>query len=171
MDIDGIFAKIASHMIKGMMIHNELTNYYAFLGLDGYRKFQRRRFIEESKSFLDLNEFYIKATGKLIPNVKIDIPSVIPQNVYRYNREDISGNDIRNAVKTTTKMWVDWEKETKQLYEDCYMSLINDNGAVFVASKVKELINDVGAELEEAVSFWMSKKASDFSIEVILQEQ
>lgn len=68
-------------------------------------------------------------------------------------------------------MWIDWEKETKQLYEDCYMSLINDNGAVFVASKVKELINDVGAELEEAVSFWMSKKASDFSIEVILQEQ
>ena len=95
MDIDGIFAKIASHMIKGMMIHNELTNYYAFLGLDGYRKFQRKRFIEESKSFLDLNEFYVKATGKLIPNVKIDIPSVIPQNVYRYNREDISGNDIR----------------------------------------------------------------------------
>ena len=55
MDIDGIFAKIASHMIKGMMIHNELTNYYTFLGLDGYRKFQRKRFIEESKSFLDLN--------------------------------------------------------------------------------------------------------------------
>ena len=63
------------------------------------------------------------------------------------------------------------EKETKQLYEDCYLSLINDNGAVFVASKVKELIDDVGAELAEAISFWMSKKASDFSIEVILHEQ
>lgn len=54
------------------------------------------------------------------------------------------------------------EKETKQLYEDCYLSLINDNGAVFVASKVKELIDDVGAELAEAISFWMSKKSIRF---------
>ena len=38
MTIKEIYAQIAEHMIKGMMIHEQLANYYDFLGLKGYKR-------------------------------------------------------------------------------------------------------------------------------------
>ena len=38
MTIDEIFAELGAHMIKGLMIHNQMMVYYDFLYLPGYSK-------------------------------------------------------------------------------------------------------------------------------------
>jgi len=38
MTIEEIFNKIASHMVEGIMIHDEMANAYDFLGLFGFAK-------------------------------------------------------------------------------------------------------------------------------------
>lgn len=83
----------------------------------------------------------------------------------------LSTNDIRQIVKATLKEWVDWEAETKELYEDCYTKLISDNAAVADAMFVAKLIKEVDKEHSEAYKFWLYKKATDFDIDIIISEQ
>ena len=59
MIIDDIFSKIAAHMIKGLMVHEQLSNYYDFLGLRSYSNDHEEHYILESKSFRNLNRYYM----------------------------------------------------------------------------------------------------------------
>ena len=38
MTVEEIFKNLANHMIKGLILHSELANYYDFLNLTGYKK-------------------------------------------------------------------------------------------------------------------------------------
>ena len=35
MTVEEIYAELSAHMIKGIMMHEQLANYYDFLGLEG----------------------------------------------------------------------------------------------------------------------------------------
>ena len=38
MTVDEIFSKLSGHMIKGLMIHDQMSDYYDFLSLRGYKR-------------------------------------------------------------------------------------------------------------------------------------
>ena len=48
MTVEEIFGKIVQHQIKGLMIHEQLSNYYDFLGLSGYKRFHECHYYEEN---------------------------------------------------------------------------------------------------------------------------
>ena len=171
MTVDEVFTAIVSHMVKGVMMHEQLSSYYAFAGLHGYEKYHSDRYIEESKTLIKTSSYYTSRYGRLIQDIKIDIPKLIPQSMYKHTTEELGVNDIRQIVKATLKEWVDWEAETKELYEDCYAKLISDNTAVADAMFVAKLIKEVDKEHSEAYSFWLYKKSTDFDINVIIGEQ
>ena len=50
-----IFSKIAAHMIEGLMFHQQMANYYEFLGLEGYAQCHGYRYMEESCNFQMIN--------------------------------------------------------------------------------------------------------------------
>ena len=170
MTISEIYSNIYSHMIKGMMIHEQLADYYDFLGLEGYKRCHEYHFLLETCAFRGLCRYYINHHNKLIPEQKIDNPDVIPQSWYKYTRQDVDTNTKRNAVKEALNAWVNWEKETKQLYEKSYNELIALN-EVASACKIKELIKDVDCELKKAERYLLNKKAIDFDINDIIAEQ
>ena len=41
-----IFNKLASHMIEGIMIHDEMSRAYSFLGLEGFKLCHEYHFLE-----------------------------------------------------------------------------------------------------------------------------
>ena len=47
MTCEEIFTNLAEHQIKGMMVHEQLANYYDFLGLPGYRNCHEYHFMKE----------------------------------------------------------------------------------------------------------------------------
>ena len=117
MTVEEIFATISSHMVKGLMIHTQLADYYDFLGLCGYKRCHEYHALKETCSYRGINRYYINHYNKLVVEQPIENPEVIPQNWYQYTRQDVDANTKRNAVKNGLDKWVEWEQETKKLYE------------------------------------------------------
>ena len=170
MTVDEIFAEVSAHMIKGLMIHTQLADYYDFLGLQGYKRCHEYHALKESCSYRGINRYFINHYNKLVPEKEIENPDIIPENWYRYTRQDVDANTKRNAVKSGLEKWVEWEQDTKKFYEQMYVELMNLQ-EVSGALKMKELICDVDQELKKAQRYHLNKMATDYNINSIISEQ
>lgn len=170
MTVAEVYKEIAAHMIKGMMIHEQLANYYDFLGLDGYKKCHEYHYLMETCSYRKVCQYYINHHNKLIDYMDIENPHIIPNNWYGHSQSEVDVNTKRNAVKTGLHAWIDWETDTKKLYEQMYKELMN-NDAIASACMIRGLIEDVDHELCKAQKYLINKEMVSYSIESILSEQ
>ena len=67
MPVEEIFKEVSKHMIEGLMFHEQLSEYYLFLGLDGYSKCHDYHYLCESKAFSKLNKMFVTLFNKLLP--------------------------------------------------------------------------------------------------------
>lgn len=170
MTVEEIYSKLASHMIQGLMTHEQLANYYDFLGLKGYKRCHEYHYLDETCNYRKLCRYFINHHSKLIPESDVDNPEIIPSNWYRYERQDVDNGTKVNAIKNGITLWVNWEKETKKLYEEMYEELININ-EVASAMNLKMFICGVDEELKCAERKFLDLKAIDYSLEVIIPAQ
>ena len=170
MTVDEVFTKISSHMIEGLMFHSQMAEYYQFLGLPGYCQCHEYHYLEETRSYHKIIIDYITCFNKLLPAGKANDPGLIPANWYKYTRTDVDVNTKRTSVKSGLEKWVAWEKETKTLYQQMHQELIK-LGEIAAALKVEELIEDVTEELKEAEQYLLNKKATDYDMVDIVEEQ
>jgi len=171
MTVEQVFQKIASHMIEGVMTHDELTNYYDFLGLSGMKTLHKYHAICEYIGYQKLCKHFISCHNKLIQTDKVNSQiSVIPENWYNYTRVEVDGATKKSAIKSGLNMWWNWEMKTKQLYEDMYKELC-DLEEYTDAEMVLSLLHDVANELKCANREYLSKKAVDYDLGYILGEQ
>jgi hypothetical protein len=155
--VDEIYARIAQHQIKGIMLHEQFANYYDFLGLKGYKRCHEYHYLDETCAYRGLCRYFINHHNKLIPQLPVEDPKIIPDSWYRYTRQDVDTTTKKNAVKNGLIIWVDWEKDTKKLYEQMYKELIAID-EVASAMKIKQLICDVDCELKKAERYQLEKK-------------
>lgn len=149
METKETFAKLKSHILEGMVFHDEMSRYFDFLGMDGQKKCHEHHYEEETKNYRTLCSFYMKHYNQLIPTEPMSQPDVIPQNWFNYERKDVDISTKRNAVKTAYNKWIAWESETKSFYEDMYAELM-DNAEISSALFIEYFISDVSEELAEA---------------------
>jgi hypothetical protein len=102
----------------------------------------------------------------LIRESRIDPPDVIPKDWYNYTRQDVDVSTKRSAVKVGLEQWINWEKETKELYE----SFGKETTDTLTHDLLCELAKDVSKELDNALSYQLRKKALDYSITEIMSE-
>ena len=62
MELKEIYSNIVSHMIKGMMIHAQLADYYDFLGLQGYKRCHEYHYMKESCAYRGVSRYFIILT-------------------------------------------------------------------------------------------------------------
>lgn len=170
MTCEVIFKEIINHMVEGLMIHEELSNYYLFLGLPKYAKCHEKHYYSENKNYKKFYNYYITTYNKLIPNIKVDVPEVIPQSWYQYMRQDVDMKTKQTAVKAGLEKWVDWEQETYQLYQDMYNELIKLN-KIHDAKVVEKLICDVKCELDDIYQYHLNKLSTNYDMVYIIEEQ
>lgn len=170
MTVEEIYSKILQHMIKGLMFHEQMSNYYDFLGLKGYKRCHEYHYLEENCAMRTLNRYFINHHNKLIPKLDVSDPEIIPNSWYKYSRQDVDNGTKKNAVKNGLTLWREWETETKELYEKMYKELI-DIDEVASAMKIKELICDVNCELKKVERYQLNKKATDYDLIDIIEEQ
>jgi len=170
MTVEDIFTKMASHMLDGVMIHEQLVHYHNFLHLPGYARFHMERCLGESVSYMRLYNYYLSHYGKLIPDVKVAPTNVIPKTWYSHTKKDVDSSTLRSSVKAGLEMWIDWEKDTQKLYQELYMALM-EIGEIASANYVSECISDVTEELKEAECYYLNKKIRDYDITDIMDEQ
>lgn len=169
-NVESIFSSLAKHMITGLMVHDQFNSYYTFLNLPSYARCHKEHYDSESCNYFKLKHHYMKAHDKLIKEQAIANPETIPASWNNYSKIDVDTNTKRTAVRDGLKKWMDWEKETKTLYETAYTKLLSLN-EVDDAIFVKHLIKEVSCELAEVKKWYIEKQDCDFSISSIIEDQ
>lgn len=173
MTVEEIGGLIAQKMLQGTMIHQQLINYYNFLGLKGYQKCHEYHYQEESCAYIKFMDYFISHYNRLLPRYSFDSltsPSIVPQNWYGYNREDVDINTKRNAVKSGLEKWIAWEADVKHFLQEMYTELMNIN-EVALAFEIHKNIQEVDNELKHARLKYLEIKATDFDMTIIISEQ
>ena len=170
MTVEEIYSRIANHMIQGMMMHEQLANYYDFLGLKGYKRCHEYHYMKETCSYRSVCRYFINHHNQLIPYSDVSNPNVIPDSWYRHDRQDVDPGTKKTAVRTGLTKWVEWERNTKKFFEQMYKELIDIN-EVASACKIKQLIMDVDCELKKAERYHLNKEAIGYDLVSIIDEQ
>lgn len=170
MTIEEVFTKLATHMVEGMMIHDTLTKGYDFLGLYGFSKCHEYHHIAETKGYECLLHYYSSRYHKLLNIKNIPEPDIIPETWYKYTTMAVDAGTKRSAVKTMMEKWVEWERDTKKLYQEMYQELCG-LGEVAAANKIKCYICDVDEELKHAEKKIIKLETLDYNISTIISWQ
>ena len=166
MTIEEIFKKLDVHIITGIMIHEQLADYFDFLNLHGYKRLHEYAYFRESASLRGLHRYYINHYERLIPESEISSVYEIPMSWVKFTRSDVGANEKKRFIREAFDKWVDWEKETKNLYQESYCELC-ELGEVAAACKIRELVSAVDMELKRAMRMLINLKSIDFDLSTI----
>lgn len=155
MDIKAIFAKLRAHILEGMVFHDEMMRYYDFLNLGNERDEHYEHYMEESDGYQALSRYFVNHYNMLIPQEKMDRPNVIPESWYRFKRMEVDAPMKRTAIRNGAKLWVEWERKTKDFYQEMYRELIG-LGEIAAAHFFMHFISAVDDELKHAEKKYMS---------------
>ena len=170
MTIDEIFSKLSAHTIRGMMIHEGMANYYDFLGLHGFKRLHEYHYLCETLMNRKVQRFYINKYNKLIPESAVDSSSVIPESWFKVTRQAVDKSTKRAAVESGMKEWVNWEKETCELYSKMYMEL-EAKGEIPAAQFLCDMIKAVSKELKKAERMHLKFESTDYDMTYIVESQ
>ena len=170
MTIDEIFSHLSEHMVEGLMIHSQMSNYYNFLGLDGYKECHKYHYYSENKNYAEVCDYYLKHYNKIPMELPFNNPNVIPENWYRYKRQDVDPSIVKAGLQQGFDRWILWEKDTKATYQSFYQELCN-LGEVAAAIEVKKYIKDVDDELAHAEQEQLKLKAIDYNLSDVMMMQ
>jgi hypothetical protein len=170
MTVEEIFIDIINHLLKGVMVHDELANYYDFLALEGYSKCHEYHSIVENRTYRQVMRYYINRYNKFLPEPSVQPANIIPASWKGYTRQDVDVKTRQTAVKTGLEEWLKWEKNTKAFLQERYNNLTALN-EIAAAEMVKKLIKDVDEELYSIEQYHLFKQAINYDMVSIINEQ
>lgn len=170
MNVQEVFTELASHMVRGLMVHDQLADYYSFLGLEGYRMEHEHQYLSESKAFRDLCYYYVSHYDALLPLGKAEDPQIIPSSWYKYTRFDVDTNTKRNGVQEGFDTWRNWETDSRRLYGELAKNLY-DLGEISAYQFVTSLVQMVDAELQEVVNTTLLLSGTNYDMTYISEVQ
>ena len=166
MTCEHIFRRVDAHIIRGLMYHEQMADYFDFLNLHGYKRLHECRYLEESAAMRGLHRYYINHYDELLPSSGIENPNAIPANWYGHMRADVTAAEKKEDIKRAFDSWVKWEKETKKLYQSAYCDLC-DLGEVAAACKIKQLLECADQELKRANRMRLSLDMVNYDLSTI----
>ena len=157
-------------MIRGLMAHSQFADYYRFIGLTEYADFHERRYKDESCAWRRLSKYAIEHCGRLLAPGEVGDPGIIPRDWYDATRDNVMLSTVKSAVERGMSAWVEWETETKRLYEEKIAQLTAE-GHIATADMLKQYLCDVDDELAEAKLWQMRKRLIGYDPVDALKEQ
>ena len=170
MTLEEIFKQTIEHILKGVMIHDELANYYDFLGLQGYKKCHEYHGMMETHNYRKVMHYYISRYNKLLPEPKVEPNGVIPTSWLGYTRQDVDAKTKQSAIKAGMDKWVAWERNTKKFFQTMYKELMALD-EITAADMFMCLIHDVECELKKVEQYHLNKIATGYDMGNIISEQ
>lgn len=168
--METIFAKLRARMLEGMVFHDEMAKYYDFLNLKGYRKCHEYHYAEETKGYRELSLYYMEHHHKFIQVLPIERPDVIPQSWREATRSQVDHGTRQSGIKSGIEKWVKWEQDTKAIFEDAYLSLI-EMGKPADAEFVLRYVKDVDEELQHAQGKHITLESIGYDLITVVMEQ
>ena len=145
--VDDVFAEINARQTAALMMHDQMADYFDFLGLSGYKRLHLYQYFAESKERRDVAHYYINHHGKLIPDRFEGNVQMIPESWRSANRMSVGKSTKQKAVEDGFSVYLGWEQATKDVYQK-YATALREQGYVADAIFVDRLVEDVDNELE-----------------------
>lgn len=170
MTIEDIFSKMATHMVEGLMIHDQLSQVFCYLNLYGYEKIHLHQYKDESDSYKDIARYYILNQDCPVRLGRVNDPGILNQSWFATKRSDVRPSSLKQIVGDCFKRWVDWESDTKALYQTLYTEAMSI-GEVSAAAKILDYVVEVSEELIKAKDILLRLESTDFDLVAIYDEQ
>ena len=165
-----IFQKISERQITGMMLHEQLADYYDFLNLRGFKRLHEYRFFCEAAEMRGIHRYYINHFNMLVLGSHPGNPSAIPDGWSNYTRQQVTQDVKRRSVRDGMGRWISWERESKKFYERCYSELC-EIGEIAAAQKAKALACNVDQELKYADRLCLDMEGTGYDLTYIVMMQ
>lgn len=165
-----IFNAISRHMVKGIMLHEQMADYFDFLGLSGFKRWAEVQYIHENAKLRGLHRYAINHLNKIINDEKIESVELIPSSWYGVTRQQVDSSTRKQGLKEVLDRWYDWEKETKEFYERQFKTL-TDNSKIAEANKINELICDVDHELKCVCRKMIEYRSVEYDMSYVMFQQ
>ena len=161
------FAQIANHMKEGIDFHDQVSRCYDFMGIRRFARDHSKHFMEESESYRSLLHYYSTHYHKLLKIEAKQAPNLIPESWYKYDTFAVDMKTKMNYIQDLTRRWIDWERQTQRLYQDAYLTLMEEKD-VAGAYYVYKLVKDVTKELKEAEQLLIDLESIGYDMPTIL---
>lgn len=168
MTIDEIFSELSTHMLKGIMLHDEMAQCYSFIGVKSKAKSHYKAVRHEIKNLQKLQDLYSDYYGKLINQGLVQkSQEIIPTAWFNHSKKDLSEANRQTLIKSINDSWLRWEELTKKEYQNKYLKLI-EMGEISVADFLIPLIENTEKEIMDAREEQLFLKSINYSKEVEL---
>lgn len=98
MSVIDVFAKVSDHLIDGMMMHEQMADYYNFLGLDGFKRLHEYHFLCETISMRRIHRYFVDHCNQLLPMANTKHIDVIPRRVVEFHTTSCRiGNEVQSC--------------------------------------------------------------------------
>lgn len=165
-DCREVFSVIMARQITALMFHDEMADLFDFLGLRGFKRMHEYQYLAESAEHRGVSRYYMNHHGMLLDCGELDPITVIPDDWYKYTRDDVSATTRQQAVQRAMQQYRQWETDTKALYEKCAAHLISWK-KIADFNKVNDLIKDVDEELKYLERLCLELQAVDYDCSYI----
>lgn len=143
------------------MFHHEMSIYFTFLGLAGFKRWHEYQYKEEADENIRINHYYIEHNNELIPNETVSAISIIPSEWYTVMRPNVSMVTKKNYTVKGMAEYVEWETETKEVLQK-YESMLMTMGKTKDSCMVGKLVCGVDKELKRLEKIVEYLKFTDY---------
>lgn len=142
-----LYGLLNKRMTTALMLHSEMSDYFNFLGLHGFKRIHEYQYFKESIGKRKLNSKFLDMYNKLIPEKGHEKVEVMPDEWYKHTRMDIDDSVMSKYTKAALKTYREWEEETKQMLEDI-CSVLMEKGMMADYEIMRCYLKDVCCELQ-----------------------
>lgn len=165
-----IFKKLSNRMVGAMMVHTQLTELFNFIDLEFDAKRQKKQLHDESDGLLKLEKYAAQHHHILITSDNPPQVDILNLGMLKQSSDQLSPENRAYLIRYAMKEWIEWEKESKIMYEDAYHNLI-DMSEIAAADFVLQYVRDVDKELKDAELLYRVRDAIDWDLPTIYDKQ
>lgn len=165
-----IFKKLSNRMVGAMMIHTQLTELFNFIDLEADAKRQKKQLHDESDGLLKLEKYAAQHHGVLITATNPPQVDILNLSMLKKPNLELSPDDKKSLIQYGMNEWINWEKDSKVLYEDSYRNLL-EISEIAAADFVLQYVKDVDKELRDAELLYRVRDAIDWDLATIYDKQ
>ena len=168
--VEEIYNEINFRQIAALMFHRQMSDYFDFLGLRGYKRLHEYQYLCESRENLRVSRYYINHHGKLLSDSFSGEVKMIPAAWLTANRISVGKATKQKAVEDGFNTYHSWEAETKAVYEK-YAARLREAGHEADAIFVDYLVEDVDKELKNVERIIIELISTGYDMVYIVESQ
>lgn len=138
---------IIQRQTEGVMYHDQMTDYYAFLHLDDLKHFHHERTKEELCSLRKAKCDYIKVFES-IPFYVTNNPQKIPLDWKTKTTASIDESSLKILLQKSLEDALAWERETCQIYKEA-AKVFKEDMNFYLYKETCKMIEEVQNEIYE----------------------